>query len=779
MLNDVLGRKTFTRSRRIFGRYSGLALIILMLPFNAFVTCAAAEQTEWLVGVGKADITGPAAGVSMLGYGDSAQISTGIHDRMWARAFIVAEPASGRRVVIVVASVAMVYGDVTREVIARLKHKYGELYQEGGLLLVADHTHNGNGGFGGHFLFSISTKGFYPEAYEALVGGVVEAVEKAHNTLAPGRVLSNKGELSTASANRSLNAFLRNPESRYLDSIDKEMLVLRFEHQQELQLEQEQSDTDQANAKPGAEMDSSEGYVSEGAASEKRPAYSYSPIGMLGWFPTHGVSLPMENTLISSDNKGYAAWLMEREQGKGFVAAFPQTNAGDMTPNLFLNGTGPGKTPEQSARMIGERQYRCGKELFDSAIIPVTGSLDWRHEYVNLAGMQVRTEFTGLSYEKAMCRATVGYSFAGGTVDGRPPPWRYIFYDGDNKAFWPVTWGSSYLTGLTEEVIQCQAPKASLLGLGENHQFETVPRLLNYIFSGRLPEPLANLSWVPQVVPVSLVQLGDIGLLGVPAECSYVSGQRLKRTVKEVLGERFRHHILAGYANDYVFYVTTPEEYQAQLYEAGATLFGPWTLAAYQQVFERLAANLQEPGTFALTKPWPEQEPEPDNLMRYYEAVPALDIDTPGQLEDHGVLESMVPTQIWPGQTVTACFSASHPVLGIRNLDSFLTVEKRIINANYTHSWEVIENDDSWNTRFRWQAHRSGKTSGQACVQWLIPDNTPEGVYRLGHQGLWRNNMGKLVSYEGFTSPIKLRAKPTGADILLQSRVQFGRHVFR
>ena len=56
-------------------------------------------------------------------------------------------------------------------------------------------------------------------------------------------------------------------------------------------------------------------------------------IGMISWFAVHATSMNNTNTMISSDNKGYAAQLMENTfnpgelPGKGsFVAAFAQSN---------------------------------------------------------------------------------------------------------------------------------------------------------------------------------------------------------------------------------------------------------------------------------------------------------------------------------------------------------------------------------------------------------------------------------------------------------------------
>ena len=66
-------------------------------------------------------------------------------------------------------------------------------------------------------------------------------------------------------------------------------------------------------------------------------------IGMMNFYPVHGVSLNKTNLLVAGDNKGYAAYLFEKAynplgtlpgQGK-FVAAFGQSNEGDVSPNTM------------------------------------------------------------------------------------------------------------------------------------------------------------------------------------------------------------------------------------------------------------------------------------------------------------------------------------------------------------------------------------------------------------------------------------------------------------
>lgn len=81
---------------------------------------AALSDSNYLIGLGSYDITGPAADVNMMGYANTEQVAAGIHIRLRARAFIVAEPW-GKRVVFVNLDACMASQLVTLKVIERLK----------------------------------------------------------------------------------------------------------------------------------------------------------------------------------------------------------------------------------------------------------------------------------------------------------------------------------------------------------------------------------------------------------------------------------------------------------------------------------------------------------------------------------------------------------------------------------------------------------------------------------------------------------------------------------
>lgn len=80
------------------------------------------SDSDYLIGLGSYDITGPAADVNMMGYANMEQVTSGVHFRLRARAFIVAEPYR-KRIAFVNLDAGMASQIVTIKVIERLKQR--------------------------------------------------------------------------------------------------------------------------------------------------------------------------------------------------------------------------------------------------------------------------------------------------------------------------------------------------------------------------------------------------------------------------------------------------------------------------------------------------------------------------------------------------------------------------------------------------------------------------------------------------------------------------------
>src|SRR3954449_6202560 len=142
-------------------------------------------DTGWLVGCGRADITGEPWGVGMMGYGMRFQRTTGIHLRQRSRAFIIVDRATEERLVYVVADIGMFFRNVRDAVLARLDPT---VYREDNVVLTATHTHAGVAGYSCYRVYNMTDKGFAPRTYQAIVDGVVASIEQAERDLAPGRL---------------------------------------------------------------------------------------------------------------------------------------------------------------------------------------------------------------------------------------------------------------------------------------------------------------------------------------------------------------------------------------------------------------------------------------------------------------------------------------------------------------------------------------------------------------------------------------------------------------
>ncbi len=384
---------------------------------------AAAGPEPYLVGRGKADITGEPAGAGMMGYGMARQKTSGILQRQFSRAFVIVDRATERRVVFVVADIGMFFHNVRAAVLERLRARFGELYPPEAVVLTATHTHAGPGGTSCYRMYNVTTGGMRPATLAALVDGVVESIERAHADLAPGRLRLSRGELHDASVNRSHASFDANPLSDrefFPQGIDPSTTLLRMERTGHL-------------------------------------------VGAVNWFATHGTSLSNRNTLISGDNKGYASYDWESAAEPGVVVGFAQTNAGDMSPNVgHQPGVGPTDDEYVNCRLIGERQAAAARRLLTGEATELSGGVDARLSYVDFSRVEVAPEFTGDGRTHRTTRGVLGAAFAAGTDEGRGAA---IFAQGvDGNQL--LSAASKAIYRARPALADAQAPKALLLPLG-------------------------------------------------------------------------------------------------------------------------------------------------------------------------------------------------------------------------------------------------------------------------------------------------------------------------
>jgi sulfatase maturation enzyme AslB (radical SAM superfamily) len=93
---------------------------------------------------------------------------------------------------------------------------------------------------------------------------------------------------------------------------------------------------------------------------------------------------------------------------------------------------------------------------------------------------------------------------------------------------------------------------------------------------------------LPTLLPLQLIQLGQLFFVGFPGEPTTMTGSRLEEMLLKELSPIVRFVVVLSHCNTSCGYCTTPEEYQQQNYEGAMTLYGPFTQTAFQQEFNKV-----------------------------------------------------------------------------------------------------------------------------------------------------------------------------------------------
>lgn len=695
----------------------------------------------YLVGAGIYDITGPAAEVVMGGFAVDDQKTAGISMRLWSRAFIVADPEDhDRRVVFVSADTWAMCQSIKQEVSRRLAAdpELAKYYGNDNVCLSATHTHSSVAGFSHYFLYNVPNKGFIKDSFDAVAGGIFESIKRAHENLRPGRIYIANGKLKNAGWNRSKGMYGNNPadeRSLYDSDTDTEMTLLKFT-----------------------------GFNEEGREEA---------IGMLCWFAVHPDCVGPSNHLISGDSKGLASYMFEKYMGgdytdsRTFVAAFAQTNAGDVTPNVpftekfysrsiaagALEDYGVTDTDSEIAsqgfpwaeakgeadpeknivlKLEATRQYRKALELFESDMQPLHGSVDYRHEFVDMRTLYVDSQGC------TTCASGMGASYSYGSPADNPTPYP-LFGEGVTRDdIGAVDWNSSsdvqetiiatLLPGvismfwpktLSGDYVRCHGVKPVILpsGLMSLNLFKFIPLM-------------------PQVLPVQVLKIGNLVIAGQPTEITTMAGRRVRKTLLSNFDAGdVDYAVVAGLSNTYASYLATYEEYQKQGYEGGGTMFGPYELDAFQQEYARLCSAIAD-GSYVYSGP------EPLDLRGYqvnFTTGVVLD-DVPIGKKFGNVYENTAG-EYTAGSTVSVTFWGAHPRNNLRTMNTFLTVEKVTASGNV-----IVRRDCDPDTKFIWK--RSGAAYSKVTITWNTTGSEP-GRYVIRYYGDYKTLDGKIHPFTG------------------------------
>jgi neutral ceramidase len=686
----------------------------------------------------------PVVEINMMGYADPNQLGSGLRQRLYARAFIIGdvEHPTERFVYLVLdtqsGDTAIRYGIL--EGLAGLGADFA-VYGQHNVAVTGTHSHSGPGAWLNYLLPQITSKGFDKQSYHAIVDGAILSIQRAHENLQPGYLVFGSTKVTGANINRSLYAYLANPEeerARYNltveddGSVEKDLTLLKFQR------------------------------ASDGKNT-----------GVLTWFPTHGTSMLGNNTLISGDNKGVAADLFERSVSgeanvaEGFVTGFSQASVGDTSPNVLgawcEDGTGrecsfenstcsDGKSQHCHARgpffrvrdngasscyEIGKRQFERARHLYDR--------LDREGSF--LSGSSVKSfhifhDMSNYSFPLQngsyvrTCPAALGYSFAAGTSDG---PGAFDFTQNNPNApsaspVWRVVSGT--LKAPSEEQKRCHFPKPILLDVGEI----TSPYL-----------------WTPNIVDVQVLRVGQLFIIVSPGEATTMAGRRWKEAVYQSAAslalpgssEVDPMVVLGGPANSYTHYISTPEEYGIQRYEGASTLYGPFTLDAYINL---TISHLHYLSPDTTSQPDPGPLP-PNNVNTSLSFITGVVYDNAPAFKAFGDVKIDVDSSYPPGSKVSVSFVGANPRNNLRLEKTYAAVEKLDTQSN---AWVRVRDDSDWSLIFNWK--RASKVLGTSEVEivWETEAWAAPGRYRVKYYGDWKAVGGKITAFEGTSGEFDL-----------------------
>ena len=541
-----------------------------------------------LAGWSRQEIAFDADGYAMFGYGMWHHRARGRQTPLHARA-VCLKDAGGTPLYFCLLDLGYVSHAVRDGVVAALRSRL-DGFDESQLVLTCTHTHSGPGGCSHEALYNVVTPGFNTQHFAAVVSAAATAVETAARSIAPTDLALHEGRFADdveVAWNRSVHAHNRNPEVQKRRptethlAINRGMRVLALRREGKVQ-------------------------------------------ALVSFFGVHATALGNTLERLDADNKGYAARHAEAEllaQGASDpVAIFAQATAGDVSPHYH----GPGQT-RRRARLTGELEYAYAKQngerqgscalgiVAASDGARIDGAIDAIFGYADFNCIAVDPRHAGGRTDATTSEPCQGVAFFRGTpVDGpgvgsllagfarmvagfvkRRRLRQLSTYTPERRAYY-------------ERVYAAQGTKAILLEaggktiLGQPLDKILLPDLVDPVIAELKRQvrigAIVNSELVPTVLPLQIVRIGPLALVCVPGEFTTTAGARLEATVLEILAARGVTTVqICTYCNDYMGYVTTNEEYQAQAYEGGHTIYGQWTLGAFQTRVAALATELCKP----------------------------------------------------------------------------------------------------------------------------------------------------------------------------------------
>lgn len=636
------------------GGRRAVALIAGAAAMGAASPAAAQQppQDGLRAGVGQADITPPRTGYVLGGWTRADRLAEGQSTRLHARALVLEQ--AGRKVALVNVELFMVAGGLQQHVAEAVADRG---FATSNVLLTATHTHAGPGGFANYATLNTAA----PNARMLLT-----EVTALGSLLNPVRA---DPQLYTFLV-RQISTAIREADDRLAPAVagwgEEQLLGLTENRSLEAHLANHG-----VRKRPGhgSVDDDPEGYpgtvdpeVDVLRVDRVLADGTRRPLGAWAQFANHATVVKSGIRAYTGDHNAAAMRVAEDAirsegdvpDGEPVILAFANGAEGDMTVDAVSGPAGADHVGRVEAAAILRAWRRAGTAL-DGAV-----AVDVRWTQTCFCGQRVEG---GRSSD----RAFPGVPFLTGSEAGRGP-----LYDVTRQS----------LEGVTS---------ARTLWPGHGHKV------------------IVPVGSFPRSVPLTVVRVGDRMIASIPGEPTKEAGARVKRDVLAASSPAgIRKVVIAGLANEYVNYFTTPEEYDMQHYEGGSTMYGRLSLNVLRASLAELAGRLVRNQPAPAPRPYdakrgvvPDGAPYPEGA-----AAGAVLEDAPTRVPRLGHA-----TLSWRGGP----FGADRPVGA-----AFIRAERRTGGG-----WTEVDSD--LGLAMLWRVTREGRYD----VRWEVPRDAPEGDYRL------------------------------------------------
>ena len=628
-----------------------LLLAMAMLALSAGQAHAASPTLE--AGAGRADVT-PKLGYYLGGWTRADRVGQGQHTRLYARSLVLKR--GDRKVALVALDLFMIPGGLLKQIGDRLAARG---FSEQNILISASHTHSGPGGFAN-----------YP---------TLNSAAPSLQTVTDPTSFANF--FDPKPADPELYRFLYDQISKSIERADRDLapaaagwgssriVGMTRNRSIEAHLANHGIIKDRGQ---GTEEDDPGGYehtidpnvdvLRVDKIVRRKGRTVRVPIGCWCTFADHGTVTKSSFQYYNADHHASALRIFElrvRRAGKvpasqDVVNAYGNSNEGDMSAGLTRHG------PDQSdyvgrieASAMVRAWERAGRALQRKPV------LDTRWTRVCFCGQEVE----------------------GGRVD-------------DHSEV-----GMPFLTGSEEE----RGPLFDITGVPFEDRRSAVDRGPQGHKNGG---PLGD---VPNRVPLMTVRVGRRLIASVPGEGTKEVGARIRAAVNTaVTGAGIERVVIAGLANEFVLYFTTPEEYERQHYEGGNTHFGRWSANLLIQELPKVAA--------ALVRGQPAPAPaefDPTNGVQPNGPVYGNGSDSGSIIEQ--------PAAAYPRLGHAAVAWRGGPEGLDRPVDRAFVIAERLVKGRW------VPYDSDLGLAMLWKVDGDGRHD----AFWEVPRNAPLGTYRF------------------------------------------------